>query len=103
MQISIKIDVPSQLKQASAAGLLLSYITSGIEVATGSRKASYFRHFWRERLSRTERRLLLVLLNNLIDDLAAKINKVPRALSESEIELTIPKEFAELIQSFQAI
>lgn len=103
MQIPIKIDVPSQLKQAQAAGLLLSFVTTGAEIAMGSRKASYFRHFWRERLTRGERRLLTVLLNNLNDSLVTQVGGELRPLSESRMDLTIPKEFAELIQTFQAM
>jgi hypothetical protein len=101
MQISIKITVPSQLKLEQAVGLLLSFITAGQEIATGKRKATYFRHFWKERLSRGERRWLTQILSNFIIALSEKTANEPRSLSESGEDQLIPKRFAEIIRSFQ--
>lgn len=97
----IKIKVPSGLKPRAAAGLLLSLITAVEEVAKGERKASYIRHFWRERLNKGERRMLLMILSQFHTQLLPLIEVDHRPIKESLSETEIPKQALKILQAFR--
>lgn len=88
--ISLKIS-PHGMKEKNLQGLLLSFITAVGEVSKGSKKSSFLNQFYRERLNSLERRELLRILNELINQLSDK-DKV-RVLGESSSPGAIPKEF----------
>lgn len=104
MQLNLKINVPTGLKPKEATGLLVSLISGVEEIAKGEKRASYLNHFWRERLTRSERRLLSILLGNLYSSLLKLQDSYsPTPLRESLLDTKIPDCVAKIIQSFRDI
>lgn len=101
MQIVTKIAVPTGLKPKEAAGILLSLLTAVEEVCQGTRKASYFRHFWRERLTSGERKKLTVILSSLQFQLLALLEESNLPLTESHLCDQIPKQAAKILDLFR--
>lgn len=86
------------LKKENLQGLMLSFITAVGEVSKGTKKGSFLTQFYRERLNRIERRELLRILNELINQLTVKGKT--RTLGESQSSFgEIPRDFQKFFSS----
>jgi len=98
--INLRI-TPHGMKEENLRGILLSFLTAVGEVSKGSRKSSFFNHFYRERLNSLERRELLRILNELINQLSekGKARDLKESLSSpGEIPKDFQKFFSQLSQ-----
>jgi hypothetical protein len=68
------------------SGILVSLFEAVIDVGNRRRKASYITHFFQERLDRSERRNLIMILANFQKSLLRDNTKISATLQEGKVE-----------------
>lgn len=99
-QINLKLVYPRDVNPQQFNGLLLSFFDAVSSVTEGTRKATYFNHFYRERLNKKEKRVLSAVLGQLLKQLS-KMNEA--TLVEEKFPSELPKEFDRIINHFSLL
>lgn len=96
--LRLQIREPSGIQSENLKGILLSLFTTIEEVITRQRKGSYLVHFYQERLNKSERRILISVLNQLQSQLIEE-KKGPQGISENSDGTPLPSRAMRILET----
>lgn len=86
MKINFQLEIPSSILNPNPAGILLSLLGTIEDILKQDKKATAISFFWRERLNKKEKKLLLNILNQFIVQLSINLENSKIPLSEETKE-----------------
>jgi len=98
MTIQMKVN-DFHVKDRHLQGMLLSLFSAVEDIVLQRRKATYLNHFWRERLSRDEKRILLRALGELTSQLRTRNEAIYEDVNQTD-NLRLPEEFSSFLHKF---
>jgi hypothetical protein len=100
--IKLAVRVPGNQSEKDIRGKLVSLFDAVIEVSLMKRRASYIVHFWRERLTKSEQRNLLLILSDFIKQIQIDKHE-SSSFSEDLQDQKLPSRAKEILKQIRRI
>lgn len=99
MSIVLKL-ADHKAKDQHLNGMLLSFFSALEDIVTQRKRASLLNHFWRERLSKEDKRLLLRLLMSMKTQLRERNEAIQEDFGQSLSDLELSNTWKQFIKNF---